>query len=113
MASYRHRKMVQAPALKLCHLAHSAGWLYTNETRQLGGQHRKMAQEHASATALLVKLYRNIQAHPPAAGGQPLPRFEQHHAFLATLQPAIQLANPASQSYGGDVAIGDTHPPPP
>jgi len=68
----------------------------------------------ARATASLVKLTRNTQAHPPAAGGQPLPRFEQHHAFLATLQPAIQLANPASQSYGGDVVpIGDTHPPPP
>ena len=68
----------------------------------------------ASATASLVKLARNTQAHPPAAGGQPFPRFEQHHAFLATLQPAIQLANPASQSYGGEVVpIGDTHPPPP
>merc|ERR1719491_1500640 len=68
----------------------------------------------ASATASLVELTRNTQAHPPAAGGQPLPRFEQHQAFLATLQPAIQLANPASQSYGGDVVpIGDTHPPPP
>merc|ERR1719394_356511 len=49
------------------------------------------------------------QAHPPAAGGQPLPLFAQHQAFLGTDQPAIQLANPASQSYGSEEV---THPPP-
>jgi len=44
-------------------------------------------------------LYENkAQAHPPAAGGQPLPLFEQHQAFFATDQPAIQFAKPASQS---------------
>merc|ERR1719499_2462330 len=48
-------------------------------------------------------------AHPPAAGGQPLPLLAQHQAFLATLQPAIQFANPASQSYGSEDV---THPPP-
>merc|ERR1719210_1147870 len=49
------------------------------------------------------------QAHPPAAGGQPLPLFEQHQDFFATLHPCIQLAKPASQSYGSDDV---THPPP-
>merc|ERR1719499_2711488 len=52
--------------------------------------------------------YRKM-AHPPAAGGQPLPLLAQHQAFFATLQPAIQLANPASQSYGSEDV---THPPP-
>merc|ERR1712165_571766 len=53
------------------------------------------------------------QAHPPAAGGQPLPLLLQHHAFLATDHPACQLVNPASQSYGGDVVKPVTQPPPP
>merc|ERR1719150_499081 len=51
----------------------------------------------------------SAQAHPPAAGGQPLPCSLQHHAFFATLQPAIQFANPALQSKGGDVVA---QPPP-
>jgi hypothetical protein len=38
------------------------------------------------------------QAHPPAAGGHPLPPCWQHHAFFSTDHPAIQFANPASQS---------------
>merc|ERR1712012_1365539 len=50
-----------------------------------------------------------LQAHPPAAGGQPLPSLLQHQAFLATDQPAIQLAKPALQSYGLDDV---TQPPP-
>merc|ERR1719411_2126917 len=45
----------------------------------------------------------DAQAHPPATGGQPLPSFLQHHAFLPTLHPDIQLAYPAAQSYGLDV----------
>merc|ERR1712154_739752 len=49
------------------------------------------------------------QAHPPAAGGQPLPLLAQHHAFFGTDQPAIQFAKPASQSYGSEEV---THPPP-
>merc|ERR1712050_297018 len=57
----------------------------------------------------LHKSKKKAQAHPPAAGGQPLPLFEQHHAFLATDQPAIQLAKPASQSYGSEEV---TQPPP-
>jgi len=48
-------------------------------------------------------LTQQSQAQPPAAGGQPFPSFLQHHAFLPTLQPAIQLAYPAIQSYGLDV----------
>merc|ERR1712165_563083 len=48
-------------------------------------------------------------AHPPAAGGQPLPLLAQHHAFFATLQPAIQFAKPSSQSYGSEDVM---HPPP-
>jgi len=51
----------------------------------------------------------HTQAQPPAAGGHPLPLFEQHHAFLSTDHPAIQFANPASQSYGSDDVA---HPPP-
>merc|ERR1711920_1180356 len=63
-----------------------------------------------SATAMLRTTNQACaQAHPPAAGGQPLPLFAQHHAFFATDQPAIQLANPASQSYGSE----DVTPPPP
>merc|ERR1719190_296455 len=41
-----------------------------------------------------------LQAHPPAAGGKPLPSLLQHHSFLGTDQPAIQFAKPALQSYG-------------
>jgi len=51
----------------------------------------------------------SLYAHPPAAGGQPLPSLLQHQAFLATDQPAIQLAKPALQSYGLDDV---TQPPP-
>merc|ERR1712226_1156374 len=71
---------------------------------------RKMARRPAPPSWLTMQ----SQAHPPAAGGQPLPLFEQHHAFLATLQPAIQLANPASQSYGslGAPTAPPTQPPP-
>merc|ERR1711992_424538 len=50
-----------------------------------------------------------LQAHPPAAGGQPLPSLLQHQAFLATDQPAIQFAKPALQSYGLEEV---TQPPP-
>jgi len=50
------------------------------------------------------------QAQPPACGGQPLPALAQHQAFLATDQPAAQLANPASQSYGADVETTGAHP---
>merc|ERR1711876_114237 len=50
-----------------------------------------------------------LQAHPPAAGGQPLPSLLQHQAFLATDQPAIQFAKPALQSYGLEAV---TNPPP-
>merc|ERR1740122_194496 len=65
---------------------------------------------HACSMAMLRSTRRtHAQAHPPAAGGQPLPLFAQHHAFFATDQPAIQLANPASQSYGSEDV---THPPP-
>mmetsp|Transcript_98855 Transcript_98855/g.255540 ORF Transcript_98855/g.255540 Transcript_98855/m.255540 type:complete len:80 (-) Transcript_98855:207-446(-) len=42
-------------------------------------------------------------AQPPAAVSQPLPVWVQHHAFLATDQPAFQLAKPALQSYTGAV----------
>merc|ERR1719461_2481287 len=74
---------------------------------------RKMAlgqhQSH-SATTNCTRV-KKAQAHPPAAGAQPLPLFEQHHAFFATDQPAIQLANPALQSYGS--AMGDGAQPPP
>mmetsp|Transcript_50887 Transcript_50887/g.69870 ORF Transcript_50887/g.69870 Transcript_50887/m.69870 type:complete len:105 (-) Transcript_50887:148-462(-) len=46
------------------------------------------------------------QAQPPAAVSQPRPVFWQHQAFLATDQPAFQLAKPALQSYGAEVATG-------
>merc|ERR1712173_60777 len=65
---------------------------------------------YASTTAALGPVHQACAyAHPPAAGGQPLPLLAQHQAFFATLQPAIQLANPASQSYGSEDV---THPPP-
>merc|ERR1740123_1425481 len=65
---------------------------------------------YASTTVVLRTIHQACAyAHPPAAGGQPLPLLAQHQAFFATLQPAIQLANPASQSYGSEDV---THPPP-
>merc|ERR1712183_152946 len=65
---------------------------------------------YASTTVALRTIHSaGAYAHPPAAGGQPLPLLAQHQAFFATLQPAIQLANPASQSYGSEDV---THPPP-
>merc|ERR1719469_878631 len=68
---------------------------------------------HASAEAVpCLPTAQPAQAHPPAAGGQPLPAFVQHQAFFATLQPAIQFAKPASQSYGADVVTTVAHPPP-
>merc|ERR1712127_271242 len=54
------------------------------------------AETHTN-TAPLMQLMAT-QAHPPVAGGQPFPPFLQHQLFLATLQPAIQLENPALQS---------------
>ena len=53
------------------------------------------------------------QAQPPFCVGQPFPALVQHHDFLATDQPATQLANPALQSNGADVETTGTHPPPP
>jgi len=55
------------------------------------------------------RLTHSGQAHPPAAGGQPLPALLQHQAFFGTDQPATQLANPALQSNGGEVVM---QPPP-
>merc|ERR1712190_654205 len=68
---------------------------------------RKMAHTPAPLSRTIHSA--GAYAHPPAAGGQPLPLLAQHQAFFATLQPAIQLANPASQSYGSEDV---THPPP-
>merc|ERR1719195_946451 len=67
------------------------------------------APARCSCAPVALLTPRPAQAHPPAAGGQPLPVALQHHAFFATLQPANQFANPASQSKGGDVVA---HPPP-
>merc|ERR1712051_829237 len=48
---------------------------------------------YASTTVALRTIHSaGAYAHPPAAGGQPLPLLAQHQAFFATLQPAIQLA---------------------
>merc|ERR1740121_868392 len=52
----------------------------------------------------------SAHAQPPFCVGQPLPALVQHHAFFATLQPATQLAKPASQSNGAEVVPAVTHP---
>merc|ERR1712084_82493 len=84
--------------------------LWTQHDDGAGRWHLGQRQSHTATTREAKS-----QAHPPAAGGQPLPLFEQHQAFLATDQPAIQFAKPASQSYGSAMgAIGATvaQPPP-
>jgi len=60
----------------------------------------KVAPEDGAVASATITLHPKLtaQAHPPAAGGQPLPLLEQHHAFFATDQPCIQLAKPALQS---------------
>jgi len=76
-------------------------------------QHRKMAQSASAAVITRREILTRTHAHPPAAGGHPLPLFEQHHAFLATDQPASQFEKPASQSYGSlGAAPVLTQPPP-
>merc|ERR1719189_270679 len=67
---------------------------------------------HWASATVTTALGSLVQAHPPAAGGHPLPLFEQHQAFLATDQPAIQLANPALQSYGSAMGAEGAQPPP-
>merc|ERR1740121_977180 len=52
----------------------------------------------------------SAHAQPPLCVGQPLPALVQHHAFFATLQPATQLAKPASQSNGAEVVPAVTQP---
>ena len=86
--------------------------LLTRENMLVPGHITTLAPKMASGPVPWSRQLKLSQAHPPAAGGQPLPLFEQHHAFLATDQPAIQLANPASQSYGSLCGTFDTQPPP-
>merc|ERR1712051_795888 len=122
MACIHHRKMAQAPALELCHAHHwerkphcttSSAPRSTSARMCACGLNTSMVPEdgaYASTTVALRTVHSaGAYAHPPAAGGQPLPLLAQHQAFFATLQPAIQLANPASQSYGSEDV---THPPP-
>merc|ERR1740116_287111 len=120
MACIHHRKMAHAPALELCHAHHREGPLHNLHQPPGPPRHESacgldmsMVPEdgaYASTTVVLRTIHQACAyAHPPAAGGQPLPLLAQHQAFFATLQPAIQLANPASQSYGSEDV---THPPP-
>merc|ERR1712051_592856 len=101
IACIHHRKMAQAPALELCHAHHrerKPHWTTfispPRHERALMGSTRRWCAYASTTVALRTIHSAGAYAHPPAAGGQPLPLLAQHQAFFATLQPAIQLANP-------------------
>merc|ERR1712165_182409 len=71
----------------------------------------KLSAPEDGANASAPAFIKQHHAHPPAAGGQPLPALVQHQAFFATLHPTTQFAKPASQSNGGEVVPTVAHPP--